>query len=232
VADLNTGLSYMQQRYYDPVAMRFLSVDPVAASPLSFSRYWYANNNPYKYIDPDGRYTCKGSSTDCGNLEKAMNFARDAAKSSELTPAQRESVQKVVDFIGKPGDGNNVTVMFRDDSSRGGYATFNKADGKTTLTLRPDNAIKNLGKNAVHEGKHGLTDSERGREDNTRSERLDNEIGAYTVQGYYQKALRFSTSSDDPWTYGGGLSEKNILNKANASVNQACGSETGGSCGN
>jgi hypothetical protein len=95
-----------------------------------------------------------------------------------------------------------------------------------------DNAIKNLGKNAVHEGKHGLTDSERGREDNTRSERLDNEIGAYTVQGYYQKALRFSTSSDDPWTYGGGLSEKNILNKANASVNQACGSETGGSCGN
>jgi uncharacterized protein RhaS with RHS repeats len=45
----------MQQRYYDPVAMRFLSVDPVAASPLSFSRYWYANNNPYKNIDPDGR---------------------------------------------------------------------------------------------------------------------------------------------------------------------------------
>jgi RHS repeat-associated protein len=55
VADLNTGLSYMQQRYYDPVAMRFLSVDPVAASPLSFSRYWYANNNPYGNIDPDGR---------------------------------------------------------------------------------------------------------------------------------------------------------------------------------
>jgi len=27
-----TGLSYMQQRYYDPVAGRFLSVDPVAAS--------------------------------------------------------------------------------------------------------------------------------------------------------------------------------------------------------
>jgi uncharacterized protein RhaS with RHS repeats len=46
----------MQQRYYDPVAMRFLSVDPVAASPLSFNRYWYAANNPYKNIDPDGRY--------------------------------------------------------------------------------------------------------------------------------------------------------------------------------
>ncbi|MGZ3182660.1 MAG: RHS repeat domain-containing protein [Telluria sp.] len=52
------GLIYMQQRFYDPVAGRFLSVDPVAtgsSSDSSFGRYAYANNNPYKYIDPDGR---------------------------------------------------------------------------------------------------------------------------------------------------------------------------------
>jgi RHS repeat-associated protein len=53
--DFATGLSYMQQRYYDPYAGRFLAVDPVAASPGNFNRYWYANNNPYKYVDPDGR---------------------------------------------------------------------------------------------------------------------------------------------------------------------------------
>ena len=29
VNDADTGLTYMQQRYYDPVAGRFLSVDPV-----------------------------------------------------------------------------------------------------------------------------------------------------------------------------------------------------------
>jgi uncharacterized protein RhaS with RHS repeats len=45
----------MQQRYYDPIAGRFLSIDPVAADAGSFNRYWYANNNPYKNIDPDGR---------------------------------------------------------------------------------------------------------------------------------------------------------------------------------
>jgi RHS repeat-associated protein len=55
-ADL--GLVYMQQRYYDPVAGRFLSIDPVttdANTGTSFNRYAYANNSPYNFIDPDGR---------------------------------------------------------------------------------------------------------------------------------------------------------------------------------
>ncbi len=37
---------------------RWLSVDPVQANAnngQSFNRYWYANNNPYKFKDPDGR---------------------------------------------------------------------------------------------------------------------------------------------------------------------------------
>ncbi len=53
-----TELTYAQQRYYDPVAARFLSADPVdvgTADGGNFNRYWYANNNPYKYTDPDGR---------------------------------------------------------------------------------------------------------------------------------------------------------------------------------
>lgn len=58
VADAATGLVYMQQRYYDPMIGRFLSVDPVTADTVTganFNRYWYANNNPYKFTDPDGR---------------------------------------------------------------------------------------------------------------------------------------------------------------------------------
>jgi RHS repeat-associated protein len=49
----------MQQRYYDPVVGRFYSNDPVgftASNPMSFNRYLYVNNNPYKYIDPNGEY--------------------------------------------------------------------------------------------------------------------------------------------------------------------------------
>jgi RHS repeat-associated protein len=58
VNDPDTGLVYMQQRYYDPIAVRFLSVDPVvtdAKTGSHFNRYAYAENNPYRYVDPDGR---------------------------------------------------------------------------------------------------------------------------------------------------------------------------------
>jgi|GEM_PF-909701 len=58
VQDAATGMTYMQQRYYDPQLGLFLSVDPVSAysNPvLFFSRYRYANNNPLSYLDPDGR---------------------------------------------------------------------------------------------------------------------------------------------------------------------------------
>ncbi|WP_343226750.1 RHS repeat-associated core domain-containing protein [Luteimonas sp. 8-5] len=55
ITDAATGLVYMQQRYYDPMCGCFLSTDPVTASNGPFNRYWYANANPYKFTDPDGR---------------------------------------------------------------------------------------------------------------------------------------------------------------------------------
>jgi RHS repeat-associated protein len=54
--DTDLGLSYMQARYYDPVIGRFYSNDPIGFRDIhSFNRYAYANNNPYKYTDPDGK---------------------------------------------------------------------------------------------------------------------------------------------------------------------------------
>lgn len=58
--DNDLGLSYMQARYYDPVIGRFYSNDPVGWTPknpvMSFNRYLYVNNNPYKYTDPNGEF--------------------------------------------------------------------------------------------------------------------------------------------------------------------------------
>lgn len=67
VADPDTALTYMQARYYDPSMGRFLSVDPVipmAGQMSSFGTYAYANNNPYRYTDPDGRCPTKEGCTE------------------------------------------------------------------------------------------------------------------------------------------------------------------------
>jgi len=79
--DGDTGLSYMQQRYMDPVLGVFLSVDPVGTSPVdgrNFNRYSYVSNNPMSRIDPDGR--CDGPAT-C-----AIDRDIAAMNSGELTP--------------------------------------------------------------------------------------------------------------------------------------------------
>ena len=56
--DKSTGLSYSGARYYNLMLGRFMGIDPIGFDPNnlhSFNRYAYANNNPYKFVDPDGR---------------------------------------------------------------------------------------------------------------------------------------------------------------------------------
>lgn len=69
VSDAATGLSYMQQRYYDPEVGLFLSVDPVTAYGSGewrqLNRYTYGFNNPYRFNDPDGRNPAGGAAIGC-----------------------------------------------------------------------------------------------------------------------------------------------------------------------
>ena len=63
VNDVDSGLVYMQARYYDPETGQFLSPDPspVRAAGANFNRYVYAGNNPVRFVDLDGRdITCTG----------------------------------------------------------------------------------------------------------------------------------------------------------------------------
>jgi RHS repeat-associated protein len=67
--DAETGLYCFGGRYLDPRTGRFLTVDPVGSvdprtgkvnqaillDPQRLNRYAYGLNNPYKYVDPDGK---------------------------------------------------------------------------------------------------------------------------------------------------------------------------------
>lgn len=59
--DKETGLDFAEARYYNNQHARFTAVDPLLASgksdnPQSFNRYVYCRNNPFIYVDKDGRY--------------------------------------------------------------------------------------------------------------------------------------------------------------------------------
>jgi RHS repeat-associated protein len=51
------GLTYMQARYYAPELRRFASADTIVPDPgasIGYNRFAYANQNPLKFVDPDG----------------------------------------------------------------------------------------------------------------------------------------------------------------------------------
>ncbi|MFC4259027.1 RHS repeat domain-containing protein [Marinobacter lacisalsi] len=56
--DEATGLADHKARWYTSSIGRFTAIDPVKwqeSNIHSFNRYAYANNSPYKFVDPDGR---------------------------------------------------------------------------------------------------------------------------------------------------------------------------------
>jgi RHS repeat-associated protein len=128
--DEEIGLIYFGARYYDPQVGRFTSIDPAkvtAQNYYSFNRYSYVNNNPYKYVDPNGEFpflipiaifiakevAAELASRATGGATDFLSFRRmgtKAAKSivkatkgvGDLTKAELKQLQKVVNEAGRP----------------------------------------------------------------------------------------------------------------------------------
>lgn len=87
VNDPETGLVYMQARYYLPIG-RFPSPDPVGPVPgnvYSFNRYDYANNNPIANTDPTGRAPGDLNDSACNQVFncKVTNFGNEVHSSDK-----------------------------------------------------------------------------------------------------------------------------------------------------
>lgn len=62
--DAETGLLYLQNRYYDPVTAQFLTIDPAIA--LTGQPYTYVDDNPLNLVDPDGQMPDEPFNPDAG----------------------------------------------------------------------------------------------------------------------------------------------------------------------
>ena len=111
--DPASKLVYMQQRYYDPVVGRFLSVDPVSTdthSGESFNRYAYANNNPLTFTDPDGRRACpKGVGGGCVEDEGSETSSAEGALPS-ADDRKRDSQARIAQSTGRTSDGVSLDL--------------------------------------------------------------------------------------------------------------------------
>lgn len=80
--DGESGLVYMQQRYYDSSIGRFLSVDPMGVdsrNAWNFNRYSYAANNPTTNYDPTGAVCISRYNRSSPMCLRSVNYERTHA---------------------------------------------------------------------------------------------------------------------------------------------------------
>jgi len=112
ITDSSTGMLYMQQRYYDPIVGRFLSVDPLdsVGAGQGFNRYHYAAGNPYRFVDPDGRCAKVTGSQICLRTltSVAMRMLQPSADKVDMASTQRSwpvHGYYTLNKADKPGEG-------------------------------------------------------------------------------------------------------------------------------
>ncbi len=97
--DKDSGLVYAGARYMDPVLGRFMAVDPVGftpSSPVSFNRYAYGNNSPYRFTDPDGRQSQDEAWAELGMPNPSAGLLHGAASIAADASAMGDGVDAMM----------------------------------------------------------------------------------------------------------------------------------------
>ncbi len=114
--DSETGLYYLNARYYDSETARFLTEDTYRGEkndPLSLNLYTYCKNNPLKYTDPTGH-----SSVDFGYVSGSYELSEEAKKQKEARERQLED-----DILALLRGGGAVFIGITVMAATGGMAT-------------------------------------------------------------------------------------------------------------
>lgn len=143
VQDAVTGLVYMQQRYYDPTLGRTLSVDPITAygsgDMRHFNAYAYAYNNPYRFIDLDGRSACPGSSRLSCIQSDTYNASRSTGQTAQVSEPVGRTMVEQKGAVAVTG-GTKEKIGFVVPAEGGGHMVEVAQDAITGSTSRTDTA--------------------------------------------------------------------------------------------
>ena len=143
--DPDTGLSYLGARYYSPQLGRFMGIDPKAVDPgdpHSFNRYAYANNNPYKFVDPDGR--AAEAFWDAFNIGLGVSSLIDNVREGHYGSAIVDAAGVVVDSAAAviplvPGGAGSLIKVGREGAEVAEVAAKSAKRGPKTDPTAPHN---------------------------------------------------------------------------------------------
>jgi RHS repeat-associated protein len=239
-------LDYMHARFYSATVGRFLSVDPVLdmkmamTNPQGWNRYSYVRNNPVRFTDPTGKYTCSGGKDDCAVVNAMIAFLPSAAANLKANDPHRKQLLTLAAAFGKLGDSKSkISIVTINPVDKNGKQSLGSAFGAPTSTgvaisiLNIASTARSkggdlllfnemVGGNLVHEGTHKLQNLSS--VIRSRAEHVGQERDAYAAEaGWFA-----GTSYDAPngtWTNVGGYNQQAINQGAEASTAAACGTQ-------
>jgi RHS repeat-associated protein len=205
--DKDLGLVYMQARYYDPMIGRFYSNDPVDALghmqrgnsiAHGFNRYTYANNNPYKYTDPDGEFAFPLLFTPpaLAALGKAAAFVGSAAAAaffgSEAINAYNDSADPVEGILEGATPGEKTKGRTKNFDKSGG---IDQANSDFDDIVDPD-SVEPITDGKGGEGRKGTVNDGSGRKVNVRPNSSDGRPTVEIQDGKNKTKIRFDEESN------------------------------------
>jgi len=155
VNDADSGLIYMQARYYDSIVSRFLSSDPKKLSPgdvYNFDRFSYGNSNPIRNIDPDGRNAIITHNSDGSiNIQVPIKFSGPAANQQNIDAIKSDVASRWSGLYVVGGEITKVSVAVVDVNE----STPKSAINNITLTNGPTTYGPAKGVSYVQDHQHG-----------------------------------------------------------------------------
>lgn len=228
VNDPESGLVYMQARYYDPAVGRFLSPDP-AGQKAGFNDYAYVSDNPINKIDPTGMFQCANKAS-CEAGTRLRNDFMKAQQHFKSGSSAYKSIAAGIKALGTANDGGpiHVAVVFSKGKSLGWGGA---PKGKTpTLTInfarleampKAQQSETNFAATGRHELQHVMDDMVAGDLPHDIANEFWHEVRGVRAETPIWEGM----GGNDPWqtwTSGGGLNMKNVYKEAETSAYAYC----------
>jgi len=164
--DAETGMYYLNARYYNPVTARFMTEDTYYGSvsdPLSLNLYTYCANNPIIYWDPTGHVVTEWDLEHCSASEiatiieatEAWNAANAAGDTAAMDAAHQMAEDARNHHLGEGETvGDEGYVYDYDSPAAGGnedaFSNIREL-AATAIENRAKDAIKNIGVKSTDE---------------------------------------------------------------------------------